>query len=49
MKRKYKDYSDEDVIKYANEVRSMAQLLDKLGLKKAGGNYANMKRTLQRI
>jgi hypothetical protein len=27
----------------------MAQLLGKLGLTKAGGNYANMKKTMQRL
>lgn len=47
--RKYREYSDEDVIKYAKEVKSMAKLLTKLGLKTVGGNYNHMKHTLQRL
>lgn len=47
--RQYREYTDEDIIKAAKEVSSMSQLLGKLGLRKAGGNYANMKRTLQRL
>jgi len=47
--RKYKEYSDDDVIKYSKEVFSIAQLLRKLNLKEAGGNYANIKKTLQRL
>lgn len=46
---KYREYTDEDVIKFAAEVTSLSQLLEKLELKKAGGNYANMKRILQRL
>ena len=47
--RKYREYSDDDVIKYAKEVKSMAKLLTKLGLKTVGGNYNHMKHTLQRL
>lgn len=47
--RKYKEYTDKDVINYSKEVFSIAQLLKKLNLKEAGGNYANMKKTLQRL
>lgn len=47
--RKYKEYSDDDVIKYSKEVFSIAQLLRKLNLKEAGGNYANIKKTLQKL
>ncbi len=47
--RTYRGYTDEQVIAAAAEVKSMAQLLAKLGLKVAGGNYANMKRILQRL
>lgn len=47
--RKYREYSDEDVIKYSQEVNSMFQLLAKLGLKNAGGNYTNMRKILQRL
>lgn len=49
MKRKYREYTDEDIIKFAKEVVSIAGLLTKLNLKKAGGNYAHMKKTLQRL
>ena len=49
MSRHYKNYSDEDIIKYSNEVTSMAQLLKKLGLKVAGGNYDNIRRKLQKL
>lgn len=47
--RKYREYSDEDVVKYSKEVNSIAQLLGKLNLKQAGGNFANMKRLLQKL
>ncbi len=49
MKRHYKKYSDADIYKIANEVNTMSQLLLKLGLKNAGGNYVNMKKTLHRL
>lgn len=42
-----KEYSNEDVRNAAKEVQSMRALLKRLGLKAAGGNYANMKRKLQ--
>jgi len=44
--RQYRHYSDEDVIKFSKEVKSMAGLLKKLGLKDSGGNYANMRKNL---
>ena len=47
--RKYRNYSDEDIIKYAAEVSSIAGLLSKLDLKCAGGNYSHIKKTLQRL
>ena len=47
--RKYRDYSDQDVIKYSKQVCSIAQLLNKLNLKPAGGNYLNIKRILQKL
>jgi hypothetical protein len=49
MARKYRNYSDEDVIKYAKEVFSISGLLRKLDLVIAGGNFAHMKKTLQRL
>ena len=47
--RKYREYTDEDVIKNAAEVTSLSQLLESLNLKKAGGNFANMKKIIQRL
>lgn len=47
--RKYKDYTDEDVINNAKEVKSIAGLLKSLGLKPYGGNYGNIKRKLQKL
>ncbi len=49
MKRQYKNYTDEEVIKKSKEVKSMAQLLKALNLRVAGGNYNNMRKTLQRL
>lgn len=43
----YKNYTDDDIIRYSKEVKSMSQLLKKLNLKVAGGNFINMKRKLQ--
>ena len=47
--RSYREYTDEDVRRCASEVKSIASLLKKLGLKPTGGNYANMYRTLQKL
>ncbi len=49
MARKYANYTNEDIIKYSKEVLSIADLLRKLNLKCAGGNYANIKRKLQKL
>lgn len=46
---KYRHYTDEDIIKFAKEVASLSKLLEKLNLRKAGGNFSNMKRNLQRL
>lgn len=46
---KYREYTDEDIIEKSKEVTSIAQLLKALNLKTAGGNYANIKRNLQRL
>jgi len=46
---KYRAYTDEDIIRLSAEVTSMSQLLSALGLRVAGGNYANMKRNLSRL
>jgi len=47
--RNYLNYTDDDIIKYAAEVKSIAELLQKLNLKLAGGNYTNIKRKLQQL
>ncbi len=47
--RKYRNYTDEDIIRNAKNVKSLGDLLRSLDLKVAGGNYANMKRILQRL
>jgi hypothetical protein len=47
--KKYRNYTDQDVIDVAKEVFSLGQLLIKLNLKQAGGNYSNMKRLLQKL
>lgn len=47
--RKYREYTDEEVSKICKEVKSIAELLRKLGLKPAGGNYANMQRLIQKL
>ena len=49
MPRKYRNYTDQDILEMVLKVKSLSQLLDALSLRKAGGNYANMKRNLQRL
>ena len=38
MARNYRKYTDDDICKYAKEVKSLAGLVRKCGLKPAGGN-----------
>jgi 5-methylcytosine-specific restriction endonuclease McrA len=45
----YKDYTDNDIIEKAKEVKSIAGLLKALNKRVAGGNYDNMKRKLQKL
>lgn len=47
--RKYRTYTDEEIIQYSKEVKSLAGLLKKLNLKPAGGNYTHIKRLLQKL
>lgn len=47
--RKYREYTDQDVINFSKEVFSIAGLLKKLNLKPIGGNYANIKRIIQKL
>lgn len=44
----YRNYTQQDIANNAAKVKSMSQLLLKLGLKQAGGNYNNMKKLLQK-
>jgi 5-methylcytosine-specific restriction endonuclease McrA len=45
----YRDYTDNDIINAAKEVKSLAGLIRALGKVPAGGNFDNMKRHLQRL
>lgn len=47
--RKYRSYTNNDIIIGASQVKSLAGLLRFLGLKQAGGNFSNMKRKLQQL
>jgi len=47
--RKYKEYSDQDIIFHASNVKSIRALLTALGLRPAGGNYIHCKKQLQRL
>lgn len=49
MSRKYRNYTDEDVLKAVAENKSAAGVLKQLGLVVAGGNYSNIYRTIQRL
>lgn len=49
MVKKYRNYTDTDIVEKAKQVFSIAGLLRALNLKEAGGNYINMKRNLQRL
>lgn len=49
VRRHYRLYTDEQLTTLVAQVKNMAQLLRSLSLKIAGGNYANMKRTLQKL
>lgn len=49
MSRKYRNYTDQDIIDYSKEVKSIAGLLRKLNLKVKGGNYINIKKNLQKL
>jgi hypothetical protein len=49
MKNNYRNYTDKQIIEAVKNNKSLAQVLKELGLKPSGGNYANMKRNLQRL
>lgn len=46
MKKGNRNYTNDDIINHAKDVKSIAGLLRKLGLKPAGGNYYNIKKWL---
>ena len=47
--RKYRDYTDQDIIDKAKDVYSIAGLLKSLNLKPSGGNYFNIKGLLKKL
>lgn len=49
MARKYREYTDNDVIENASKSNCLSDLLRKLGLKAIGGNYNHIRKTLQRL
>lgn len=46
--RHYRNYTEEDLRTNAKQVTSLSQLLKRLGLRVAGGNFANMRKQLQK-
>ena len=44
--KKYKQYTEEDFIKYVKNSTSIRQVLKKIGLEPKGGNYATAKRRI---
>ncbi len=49
MPRQYRKYSDDDIRKNAQTVKTMGELLRSLGLRPAGGNFNNIRRKLQQL
>lgn len=49
MKRKYKNYTDLDIIEACENSTSYAQVLKRLNLKSAGGNYKNLQTNITRL
>lgn len=47
--RKYRNYTTEDIINNAKNVKSIAGLLKSLNLKPVGGNYIGIKRKLKNL
>ena len=47
--RDYRNYTDEQIIEYAKEVKSIAELLKRIGKKPAGGNYISIKKLIQKL
>lgn len=49
MTRKYKQYSDNDVVLAVRDSTSIAQVLVKLGIKQAGGSHYNISKRIKRM
>lgn len=49
MNKSYRCYSDTDIVSAAAKVNTMSALLKELGLKPMGGNFATIKRQLQKL
>jgi hypothetical protein len=47
--KKYRNYSDEDIIEAVKTSSSLAQVLKKLDLIVAGGNYTNIKKLIAQL
>lgn len=47
--KKYRNYTNEQVIELSKNVKSIAELLRKLGLKSVGGNYYTMHRLIEEL
>ena len=47
--RKYREYSNQDIIDNSKNVKSIAGLLKSLNLAPVGGNYRSIKRKLQKL
>ena len=47
--RTYRNYTDEQIIEYSKEVKSIAELLKRIGKKPAGGNYYSIKKLIQKL
>lgn len=47
--RKYREYTDQQIIENAKTVYSLSELIKSVGLVAAGGNFIHMKKTLQRL
>lgn len=49
MARNYRKYTDEDIVIAAKETTNMCQMLARLNLRAAGGNFNSMRRAIQRL
>jgi HNH endonuclease len=47
--RKYRNYTNDDILNGVKQVKSVSALLKLLDLKPSGGNFSNMKRKLQQL